>query len=150
LKLQKLYSDNKNIKCINAGISNITDVVEINESLDWVNSESPIGILSTLNLDNKNRFEGMNWKLSEIILYTFEDLEKFYDLEKNSYDFINVDVEGHELIVLNEIESILDKCKLLCVEKTDDQISNEKILNKLNKKGFQVKLETIDNYLLSK
>jgi FkbM family methyltransferase len=150
LKLQKLYGDNKNIKCINAGISNVTDVVDIHESLNWNNSEATIGILSTLNSENKNRFSGMDWKLSEIILYTFEDLEKFYGLEEDSYDFINIDVEGHELIVLDEIESVLKKCRLLCIERTENQSNNQKILNKLNDLGFESRFETKDNYLLSK
>jgi FkbM family methyltransferase len=150
LRLQKLYGDNKNIKCINAGISNVTDVVDIHESLNWNNSEATIGILSTLNSENKNRFSGMNWKLSEIILYTFEDLEKFYGLEEDSYDFINIDVEGHELIVLDEIESVLKKCRLICIERTENQSNNQKILNKLNNLGFGLKFETKDNYLLSK
>jgi hypothetical protein len=145
-----LYGDNKNIKCINAGISNVTDVVDIHESLNWNNSEATIGILSTLNSENKNRFSGMNWKLSEIILYTFEDLEKFYGLEEDSYDFINIDVEGHELIVLDEIESVLKKCRLICIERTENQSNNQKILNKLNNLGFGLKFETKDNYLLSK
>jgi hypothetical protein len=92
----------------------------------------------------------MNWKLSEIILYTFKDLEKFYNLEEDSYDFINVDVEGHELIVLDEIEELLSKCRLLCIERTEDTSNNEKILNKLNEIGFKVEFETFDNYFLSK
>jgi len=150
LKLQKLYGDNKNIKCINAGISNVTDVFDIHESLNWNNSEATIGILSTLNSENKNRFDGMNWKLSEIILYTFEDLEKFYGLEEDSYDFINIDVEGHELIVLDEIESVLKKCRLLCIERTANQSNNQKILNKLNDLGFESRFETKDNYLMSR
>jgi FkbM family methyltransferase len=150
LKLQKLYGDNKNIKCINAGISNVTDVVDIHESLNWNNSEATIGILSTLNSENKNRFSGMDWKLSEIILYTFEDLEKFYGLEEDSYDFINIDVEGHELIVLDEIESVLKKCRLLCIERTENQSNNQKILNKLNDLGFESRFETKDNYLMSR
>jgi hypothetical protein len=145
-----LYGDNKNIKCINAGISNVTDVVDIHESLNWNDSEATIGILSTLNSENKNRFSGMDWKLSEIILYTFEDLEKFYGLEEDSYDFINIDVEGHELIVLDEIESVLKKCRLLCIERTENQSNNQKILNKLNDLGFESRFETKDNYLLSK
>ena len=150
LKLQKLYGNNKNIKCINAGISNVTDVVDIHESLNWNNSEATIGILSTLNSENKNRFSGMNWKLTEIILYTFEDLEKFYGLEEDSYDFINIDVEGHELIVLDEIESVLKKCRLLCIERTENQSNNQKILNKLNDLGFESRFETKDNYLMSR
>jgi hypothetical protein len=49
----------------------------------------------------------MKWTESQIILYTYEDLEKYYGLETGVFDFINVDVEGHELIVLEQIENIL-------------------------------------------
>jgi len=150
LKLQKLYINNKNIKCVNAGISNITEVAEIFESLDWKNSKSPVGILSTLNENNKDRFSGMNWRTSQVILYKFNDMQKFYNLENESYDFINVDVEGHELIVLSEIDDLLKKCRLICIEKTDNEINNEKILNQLNGYGFNIVSITTDNYILSK
>jgi FkbM family methyltransferase len=150
LKLQKLYINNKNIKCVNAGISNITEVAEIFESLDWNNSKAPVGILSTLNENNKDRFNGMNWRTSQVILYKFNDMQKFYNLENESYDFINVDVEGHELIVLSEIDDLLKKCRLICIEKTDNEINNEKILNRLNGYGFNIVSITTDNYILSK
>ena len=54
------------------------------------------------------------------------DIVNYYDLEKDTYDFINIDVEGHELIVIDEIQNKLKKCRLLCVEKTNDENSNQK------------------------
>jgi FkbM family methyltransferase len=147
MNLQNLYRNNKRIKCINAGISDKTEIVKIHESLDWVSSKAPQGILSTLHSENKTRFTGMNWEESKIILYTYKDLEEFYNLENDVYDFINLDVEGHELIVLDQIKDILSKCRLICVEKTEDTNRNEILEKKLNEYGFSVINITIDNFL---
>jgi hypothetical protein len=92
----------------------------------------------------------MKWAESQIILYTYEDLEKYYGLETDVFDFINIDVEGHELIVLEQIENILKKCRLLCVEKTDDENNNNKIIKKLDEFGFVVMYTSIDNYIAKK
>jgi FkbM family methyltransferase len=150
LKLQNLYKNNKNIKCINAGISNKTGVVKIHESLDWDVSEAPSGILSTLHIKNKERFNGMNWREAPIIVYNYNDIVDYYGLEKDNYDFINIDVEGHELIVMNEIVNKLKKCRLLCVEKTTDEDNNQKIIQKLYELGFTITHTTVDNYIAKK
>jgi FkbM family methyltransferase len=150
LKLQNLYKNNKNIKCINAGISNKTNVINIYESLNWNVSEAPPGILSTLHAENKERFDGMSWKENQIIVYNYNDIVNYYDLEKDTYDFINIDVEGHELIVIDEIQNKLKKCRLLCVEKTNDENSNQKIVQKLYEFGFTITHTTIDNYIAKK
>jgi FkbM family methyltransferase len=79
LKLQNLYKNNKNIKCINAGISNKTNVINIYESLNWNVSEAPPGILSTLHAENKERFDGMSWKENQIIVYNYNDIVNYDD-----------------------------------------------------------------------
>ena len=147
LKLQNLYRNNKKIKCINAGISNKTEVVKIHESMNWVSSSAPQGILSTLYSDNKTRFEGMEWKESEVILYTYSDIELLYDLEDKVYDFINIDVEGHELIVLDQISEIMSRCRLICLEKTNNLDQNKLLEDKLTLFGFSVVGITVDNII---
>ena len=147
LKLQNLYKENKRIKCINAGISNKTEVVKIHESLNWSSSLAPQGILSTLYPDNKSRYNGMEWKESEIILYTYNDFESFYNLEDEVFDFINIDVEGHELIVLDQINNLLKKCRLICVEKTTDVERNKLLEEKLISFGFTIHKITTDNFI---
>lgn len=147
LKLQNLYKENKRVRNINAGISNKTEVVKIHESLNWVSSSAPQGILSTLHADNKTRFDGMEWKESEIILYTYNDLEAFYNLEDEVFDFINLDVEGHELIVLDQISNILTKCRLICLEKTTNVEHNKLLEDKLLSLGFTIIKITVDNFI---
>jgi len=147
LNLQKLYGNNKKIKCINAGISNKTKIIEIHESLNWENAEAPQGILSTLHPNNKSRFNGMEWRESYVILYDYNDLENYYGLENDVYDFINIDVEGHEYIVLNQVKDILKKCRLLCLEKTEDFGRNRILKDMLDEFGYTIITETVDNYI---
>ncbi len=147
LNLQRLYKDNKKIKCINAGISNKTKVSKINESLFWDNSESSKGLLSTFHLENKSRFVGLDWEESNVILYSYDDFENYYDLENVAFDFINIDVEGHEFIVLNQIKDLLKKCRLLCVEKTENIGSNRIIKDMLDEFDYTIIAETVDNYI---
>lgn len=147
LKLQKLYQNNKMIKCINAGLSNETEIVKIHESLNWENAEAPQGILSTLHPENKSRFNGMEWKETQVILYNYKDLEQYYNLDTDVYDFINIDVEGHELIVLNQVRGILKKCRLLCLEKTEDSERNRLLCSMLDELGYEILNETVDNYI---
>lgn len=147
LNLQLNYKNNQKIECYNCGISNETKVGIINESLDWVNKKAPQGILSTLHSENKKRFDGMNWFESKILLYTFKDFEILNKLESYSYDFINIDVEGHELIVLEEVKNILSKCRLLCIEKTENENQNNQIMKELESIGFKVIAMTVDNII---
>ena len=147
LNLQKLYKDNKQVECYNCGISNETKVEKIYESLNWSNNEAPQGILSTLHPENKSRFQGMNWSESNILLYTFKDFEEFNGLDYYSYDFINVDVEGHELIVLDEIKDILKKSRLLCIERTENENQNSKVKNEIVSLGFEIIGITTDNLI---
>ena len=150
LLLQNLYRNNKNIKCVNAGLSNKTEIATIHESGNWNNSEATPGILSSLHEDQITRFSGMNWKKNEIILYDFENMSDFYNLESDNYDFISIDVEGHEFIVLDQLKEKLKKCRLLCVEKTIDEERNSELEKKIIENGFTIIYQTNDNIIAKK
>lgn len=147
LKLNKLYKGNIRIERINAGISETTEIVTFHQSNDWIGADAPVGILSTLNESSKNRFYGMNWTETKSIVYTFDELEELYNLKEHRYDFINVDVEGHELIVLRQIKNKLRYCKLICIEKSGDPIADSEVLNELEESGFELIQTTTDNFL---
>ena len=89
----------------------------------------------------------MNWSESNILLYTFKDFEEFNGLDSYTYDFINVDVEGHELIVLDEIKDILKKSRLLCIERTENENQNSKIEDEIVSLGFEIIGITTDNLI---
>jgi hypothetical protein len=92
----------------------------------------------------------MNWKESDAIFYNFEDMSSFYDLESDNYDFISVDVEGHELIVLDQLTEKLKKCRLLCVERTINEEKNSELERKITSCGFEIIKRTADNIIAKK
>jgi FkbM family methyltransferase len=147
LKLQRLHAENTSIDCINAGVSDETKIVSFHQSNDWIGAEAPVGILSTLNESSKNRFYGMNWTETKAIVFTFEEMEKIYGLVDMRYDFINVDVEGHELIVLKQIKDKLKYCKVICVEKSGNTEDDQEVLRELEENGFLLTETTNDNYI---
>ena len=61
--------------------------------------------------------------------------------EIQDIDFMNIDVEGHELHVLNSIDFLKYKIKFICIEMIDhnDQakIINEKLSTILNKNDYK-------------
>lgn len=147
LKLQKLHSENERIYCINVGVSDETKIVSFHQSNDWIGAEAPVGILSTLNESSKNRFHGMNWTETKAIVFNFNEMEKIYKLVDMRYDFINVDVEGHELIVLKQIKEKLKYCKLICIEKSGNEEMDKEVLNELVENGFVLTDTTNDNFI---
>lgn len=147
LKLQKLHSENERIYCINVGVSDETKIVSFHQSNDWIGAEAPVGILSTLNESSKNRFHGMNWTETKAIVFNFNEMEKIYKLVDMRYDFINVDVEGHELIVLKQIKEKLKYCKLICIEKSGNEEMDNEVLNELVENGFVLTDTTTDNFI---
>jgi FkbM family methyltransferase len=118
-KLSNLYKDNDRVSCFNFGISNITGQLELNESLNWVDrDDAPVGILSCIDPNEKNRFYGMNWQTVVCNFYTFDSFLSNSSL--NNFDFINIDCEGHDYIVLSQIDLVKLDCKMVCIEYTNE------------------------------
>ena len=79
-------------------------------------------------------------------------------LKKYNYldiDFMNIDIEGHELKVLESIDFNKFNIKLICIEINDyynkwSKINNKKIFSFLYKKGYSLKGKTSVNYIFKK
>lgn len=122
-KLKKLYEFNNLIKCFNFGISNQSGELEFNESLNWVNdSNTPVGILSCLDPNEKERFYGMEWQVVKSKFVTFDEFLMTSPYKK--FDFINIDCEGHDFVVLSQIDLNLIDCKMVCIEFTHEDHIN--------------------------
>ena len=72
----------------------------------------------------------------------------------NDIDFMNIDVEGHELHVLNSIDLLKYRIKFICIEMIDhnDQakLVNEKLSIILNKNGYFLEKKIIFNHIFKK
>jgi FkbM family methyltransferase len=113
--LEKNYFGNGGVHLFNYGISDQNGTFKFHESVNWIGrDDTPIAILSSLHEGHKNRFYGMEWIETECEFFTFD-----YFFEKNpikKFDFISIDVEGHEQVVLNQINLDEIGCELICLE----------------------------------
>ena len=148
-KLKDNYINNEKILLCNYGISDITGKLKFYESGDWVNSEAPASILSTLISDERNRFTGMNWTEVFCDFYTFSDFIKKENLEEYNFDFINIDCEGYDFIVLKQIDLIKFNVKLICIEFIDENTELQ-IISYLKDMNFKLLHKTIDNLIFCK
>jgi FkbM family methyltransferase len=144
-KLENLYKYNNKITCYNFGISNIIGKLELNESLNWVGrDDTPIGILSCIDSGEKNRFYGMNWRTVYCDFFTFDHFLNNSKISK--FNFINIDCEGHDFVVLSQIDLNLVECDMVCIEYTElehIELYNEYFL----KFNFNEHYRTKDNIL---
>lgn len=148
-KLSNLYSSNSKIKCFNVGISDTSGKKTFYESRDWVDSAAPVSVLSSLHKENKDRFYGMNWEETESEFLTFTDFVNRYEIEEDTFDFISIDCEGHDYVVLQQIKDFLYKTQLVCIEYVDD-LDISKYSNFFSEYGFEFHTKTTDNIFFKK
>jgi len=69
-------------------------------------------------------------------------------------DFMNIDVEGHELNILNSINFDKYKIKFICIEMIDHnsqvKLVNEKLTSVLSKNGYTLEKKISFNYIFKK
>lgn len=97
-KLSTLYFNNLNITCINIGISD-KESTEV-----WYELQDSL-------LATKNKALADSWKVP----YTeVTAMFKPYSAIADKYDFINIDAEGEDWVILQQID--LTNVKCLCIE----------------------------------
>jgi FkbM family methyltransferase len=142
-KLNNLYKNNNRVSCYNVGISNETGLKKFYESRNWIDSEAPVSVLSSLHSEHVNRFVNMEWEETNCNFLTFEDWTQLNNLENEKFDFISIDCKGHDFIVLQQLSTKLQDIRLLCVESSSAPV--KEIENYLSKFGFRIIGRTKDN-----
>lgn len=147
-KLENLYRNNNNITSLNFGISDQNCDLDLNESLNWDGrDDTPLGILSCIDPNEKNRFYGMNWRVVKCQFLTFETFLNNSSYKK--FDFINIDCEGHDYTILTQIDLNSIGCRMVCIEfKDHHQI--ELYSEYFDKFGFIEQHRTNDNVIFCK
>lgn len=84
------------------------------------------GLLSTLNVHDKNKWVATTeYKETKTAVETFNSF-----LEKSSiktFQFISIDAEGNDLIILRQMNLKELGCKCICIEHNGDQLALEEI-----------------------
>jgi len=113
--LSENYKGSNNINLFNYGISDKEGIFTFYESRNWLDrDDTPPAILSSLHQSHKNNFYGMHWVETECRFVTFKNFIDESPIKR--FDFISIDVEGHDLVVLKQIDLAKVECKMLCIE----------------------------------
>jgi FkbM family methyltransferase len=122
-KAYALLEDNcrfsKDLRAFNFGISDKLAQLEFHDSGDWVDAPAGPSLLSTLHPENKERFYGMNWEVIKCNFVTFDFFLSLSPFRK--FDFISIDVEGHEMVILKQMDLKSLRCRLICLEYAGDE-----------------------------
>ena len=118
-KLRGLYNGSDRVFALNYGISDVDGELEFHDSGNWDGrDDTPPSILGTLDPAQKLRFSGMNWNVIKCVFKTFDNFLGVSPIKK--FDFINIDVEGHDWTVLNQMDLRHLGCRMICLEHNSD------------------------------
>ena len=103
-------------------------------------------------LQKKHNYKNKDIKIKSIKTVKLLKLLKKHNL--NKIDFLNIDIEGHELKVLQSLDFNKIKINIICVEILNyDSISRKRtnlIIRYLKKNGYILKYKGIINHVFKK
>jgi FkbM family methyltransferase len=136
---------------INAAISNNEETKKL-YFVDELNTQNTLEANHLSFLKNHHNLREEDISLQEIKTKRLDKILDNYNF--NDIDFMNIDVEGHELQVLNSIDFLKYKIKFICIEMIDhnDQakIINEKLSTILNKNDYILEKQIGFNFIFKK
>lgn len=148
-KLKALHSGNEKVICLPCAVGGIDCTATFHESGPHLKDRSDYSLLSTIKQSEKDRWSGVEFKESEVDVFSFHSLCLMSGRKGNDFDFITIDAEGMDFVILEQID--LSKTKLLCVEWNSDSQTRYQILNYTNQFGMnKVIYQTGENLLIAR
>lgn len=114
-KLAKLHQHNSKVKCHNVAIGKSNGKAILHDSGQLLGTGDR-ALVSTVNQEETKRWASMNMPFEqvEVDMVTWDSFLE--TSEQKKFDYISIDAEGNDLIILNQMD--LDKldCRCLCIE----------------------------------
>ena len=126
-KLNSLHEFNANVFCWNFGIADFDGEKEFYESGSLISADD-YSLVSTLHEGEMKRW-GQSVQFTKTKV-NFKQWGTWYQdisaKKQNTFDYISIDAEGEDWMILNQIDLRKHDCKILCIE-WNGVISNEKL-----------------------
>ena len=143
-KLKKLYSRKRKIKTYNLAIAEYTGIMLLFASGTHLNNGDSC-LLSTLSLKDKEKWQSTTeYNEVNVDVFTWNDFNK----ENKKYDFITIDAEGYDLIILKQLNLNELECKCLCIE--HNGINLNAINEEMSKYNYKVISQNLENIIYAK
>lgn len=147
-QLVELHKNRNNVYCINAAVSNYLGKADFYDSGTHFN-KGDLALLSSLDKEEIKRWgKTTTFDKIQVDVVDFKTLLNLSPYK--TFDFISIDAESQDWIILKQINLAEVKCKCLCIEYN----SNEQVLNEMLSycAGFgltNVLLKNAENVIIS-
>jgi FkbM family methyltransferase len=140
VKMKSLHVNNPNVICLNIAISGHDGAADFYQSGSHLgNGDS--GLLSTLNPAEMKRWKREKFNKTTVNCFTYSTLRKQVVPGIKVYEFITIDAEGMDMVILKQIN--LSYTFMLCIEWNGNFGTRSEILNYC--KGFGMKTILYEN-----
>ncbi len=126
-KCKALHGRNENVLLFKVAISDKNAKGNLNVSGHHLPDQSDVALLSSLDNEEIKKWQGAGVKFEneEVNLVDFKTFNE--GLDNTSYDFITIDAEGFDIIILKQID--LSNTKLLCIEFNNIEENKKQIMD---------------------
>lgn len=147
-KLQKLHENKANVVCFNYGLSSKTGKQKFFESGGYEHGEDVALYSSTNEHEIKRWGDKVAFVETEANFKSVKSFFKMYD--KEQFEFISIDTEGHDWEILSQIDLNDVGCKCLCIEWNSVPEMKNAIVPYCNNYGFKIVHENPENLILTR
>jgi FkbM family methyltransferase len=146
-RLKKLYAKYKKLYTYNYAIGDHNGVAMLQKSSSLLHT-GDTGLVSTFHPVEMDRFKSVvSYEPVEVKVYTWATARNRWSIQK--FDFISIDIEGHEMSVLPQID--LTDTKLLCIEHNGSKQKKEQYLECTRKYGMdKIIYESGENIIITR
>ncbi|MFA6087471.1 FkbM family methyltransferase [Mucilaginibacter sp.] len=146
--LQALHANNPRVKCYNYGIGEKEDTLTFYESGAHVPGGTDKALVSSFDLSELGRWEGVKFEEKQIKVVPFD----IFWLEAGLpvFDFISLDAENFDWLILQQIDLVAVGCKCLCIEWNSDYQLYRKFVDYCAAARLTLKVQNAENLIFVK
>lgn len=147
-KLYAVHSMNDKVKVHPFGIGEKSESAIFYESGCHVRNGKDLGLVSSTSYSETERWRksGVAFTETEIELLSFSDFYEY--VNKPTFDFISIDAEGYDWLILKQIDLNAIGCRCLCIEWNSDPELLKLFTDYC--KGFKLAVKNAENLIFVK
>lgn len=147
--LQDLYLQNDKIHCINVAVSNYLGKADFYDSGTHLN-KGDLALLSSLDKEEIKRWgKTTTFDKIQVDVVDFKTLLNLSPYK--TFDFISLDIEGAEILVLPQINLIKLGCRCICIEHNSNSVNKNLFIRYCRDSGLNnILLDNAENIILAK
>jgi hypothetical protein len=147
-KLQKYHADNPNVKCLNYGISALGGKNIFYESGGYQNGED-VALYSSIDKNEIKRWQGnVDFKEIEAEFITYQEF--INDNKECVFHFITIDIEGYDLMLLQQMDLNVLGCQMLIIEWNGNIEQGNKMIAHCNSFGLKEISRNAENLIFAR